>query len=203
MVPQMDDNRFSMFMVTVFTFYCADLRRAKSEGSVLMRRSVKLVHFLSNIFCDVKETSNLLAFAYIMFQAAESAVESIDIKSGNYLRPSSWPRNADFRHFDPQRVEAVMEKLCRRRNHVDPQTQLKDCEAMVGLLDHVVTELSHDPDLCSLTLYEPTTDHAIASHNVSHSPLSCYKGRIFKKLHSMVLDLSIFLCAYAAAPTLV
>ena len=100
MVLQMAEKHLSMFMVALFCFYKADMQRVKVEGAALMLRTQKLVHFLQNICCDVAETSNLLAFAYILFLCAEKACESIEIETGNYLKPTSYPRNADFRHLD-------------------------------------------------------------------------------------------------------
>ena len=151
MVLQMAEKHLSMFMVALFCFYKADMQRVKVEGAALMLRTQKLVHFLQNICCDVAETSNLLAFAYILFLCAEKACESIEIETGNYLKPTSYPRNADFRHLDRERVEAMMDKLYRFRGHLDVDAQMKNCEAMVVLLDDVITSLSYDPDFCTLT----------------------------------------------------
>ena len=44
-----------------------------------------------------------------------------------------------------------MDKLYRFRDHLDVDVQMKNCEAMVVLLDDVITSLSYDPDFCTLT----------------------------------------------------
>ena len=82
MVLRMAENHLSMFMVAVFCFYKADMQRVKVEGAALMLRMQKLVHFLQNICCDVAETSNLLAFAYILFLCAEKACEVLKSRLG-------------------------------------------------------------------------------------------------------------------------
>ena len=149
-IPAMGEKFLSEFIVAVFVMFKTDLKKIKDEGPVIVSQMCRVVHFLANVRCELEELANLLSFATILLMSAKEALESVDVTSGNYMKPSKYPSLSCCRRYDPARVESTVEKLRRFEGHFDESMKV-DLQAMISFLGDIVGTLSYDEEFCSLT----------------------------------------------------